>query len=50
LANPHIGRFKQFIGWVVGRCLCNHLDADWSSRTNWPTPSAWIDPRSGGKL
>lgn len=28
LANPHIGRFKQFIGWVVGRCLCNHLEAD----------------------
>jgi hypothetical protein len=28
LANPHIGRFKQFIGWLVGRCLCNHLEAD----------------------
>jgi hypothetical protein len=27
LANPHIGRFKQFVGWVIGRCLCNHLDA-----------------------
>ena len=44
LANPHIGRFKQFIGWLVGRCLCNHLEADWSSRTNWPTPSDWNWP------
>lgn len=33
LANPHIRRFKQFIGWEGVCCLIRHVEADqaWKS-------------------